>query len=301
MRPRHALPAIALTIASIASAAFAAPPDWGTPTIKRPTNTPPADNALSVTVRQTERHHVWKQMPGCARDIAGGAKGVVYVTGCDVAPNSRGSSPFYRWNGSAFDRLPVDGLGSAIATHAFYSYTVGTDALLYSRAGEGKWDRRGTPDGQPITDVGAGKGGLWVVTSRPKGEGGNAIARAMPCTGSGQLIDKDFCGWEEMPGAAVRISVGATAWVVNAQGGIYEWRESGGGYWEEHAGCFRDVGANGNAVYAVACSGGDGDGTAIYRWTDSGWTDMRVSGKRVGVDAAGQVWVVTDSGKILRR
>jgi hypothetical protein len=301
MRPRHRLIAIALTLASTTFIASAAPPDWGTPTAKRPAGMPPVNNTVPAFAPHVDREGIWTQVPGCARDIAGGLKDVIYVTGCDVVPDSRGSSEFYRWNGSNFDRLPVDGYGSAIATYGFHSYTVGSDALLYSRAGEGGWDKRGTPDGQPITDVGAGKGGLWVITSRPNGEGGNAISRAMRCTGGGQLIEKDLCGWEEMPGAAVRISVGETAWVVNAQGQIFEWQDRAGGFWQKRPGCFRDVGANGSTVYAVGCSRGDGDGHAVYRWTYSGWSDARVAGKRVGVDAMGDAWVVTDSGKILRR
>lgn len=299
---RAPLSLFSIAIATLWSTAFAAPPDWGTPTAKRPTGMPQVNNTIPAFAPHVDREGNWTQVPGCARDIAGGAKDVIYVTGCDVVPGSRGSSRFYRWNGGAFDPFPVEGHGSAIATHGFYSYTVGGDALLYSRAGEGAWEKRGTPNGHPITDVGAGKGGLWVVTSQPNGEGGNAIARAMPCTGGDTLLgEKDFCGWEEVPGAAVRISVGETAWVVNAQGQIFEWQDRAGGFWQKRPGCFRDVGANGSSVYAVGCSRGDGDGHAVYRWTYSGWSDARVSGKRVGVDAMGYAWVVTDGGKILRR
>lgn len=298
---RAPLALFAILIATVCSNAFAAPPDWGTPVTRRAGGTPSNNNSTPMFAPYTDPESTWTAVTGCARDIAGGAKDVIYVTGCDVVPDSRGSSQFYRWNGSAFDPLPVAGHGSAIATHAFYSYTVGGDALLYSRAGEGAWEKRGTPNGHPITDVGAGKGGLWVVTSQPNGEGGNAISRAMPCTGGGQLIEKDFCGWEEVPGAAVRISVGETAWVVNAQGQIFEWQDRAGGFWQKRPGCFRDVAANGHVVYAVACRRGNDDGNAIYRWTAGGWSDARIAGKRVAIDAAGQPWVVTDSGKILRR
>lgn len=301
--PRHSV-ALFLVFFTVlfAGPAIAGPPDWGSQQPAMRSSRPPANNTVPAFAPNVDTGATWTQMPGCARDIAGGMQGVIYVTGCDVVPNSRGSSSFYLWNGSAFDPLPVPGHGSAIATFGEHSYTVGGDAMLYSRTGGGAWVKRGTPDGQPIIDVGAGKGGLWIVTARPNGEGGNAISRAMPCTDDGRLLpEKDFCGWEEMPGSAVRISVGNTAWVVNAQGQIFEWQDNAGGYWLRRAGCFRDVGANAVDVYAVGCGRGNGDGNAVYRWTYSGWSDVLVAGKRVGVDVMGRAWVVTDSGKILRR
>ncbi|MBL8263823.1 MAG: hypothetical protein JNM58_15505 [Xanthomonadaceae bacterium] len=300
MRPHLLL--FACTLAILSASASATPPDWGSPAIKRPDGMPPKNNTTPMFAPHVDDSARWAQVPGCARDIVGGMQDVIYVTGCDVVPNSHGSSQFYRWNGSSFVPFPVAGHGSAIATYGFHSYTIGGDALLYSRSGEGEWQKRGTPDGRPITDVGAGKFGLWVVTARPNGEGGNAIARAMPCANGDRLLpDKDFCGWEEMPGAAVRISVGNTAWVVNAQGQIFEWQDNAGGYWLKRPGCFRDVAANGSSVYAVGCKRGNGDGNAIYRWTYSGWSDAKGAGKRVAVDAMGYAWAITDSGDIWRR
>ncbi len=282
-------------------AAGAAPPDWATPVQSRVPATPvdAAVRAGDVTVQKTSR---WVRVPGCARDIAGGANGVVYVTGCDVVPNSRGSSHFYRWNGAAFVPLGVAGYGSAIATYAGNSYTIGGDAMLYTSINDGEWIKRGTPDNQPITDIGAGQAGIWVITSQPSGAGGNSISRATPCPNTGIAGGvKDFCGWEEMPGAAMRISVSRTAWVVNAQGQIFEWFSNGGGYWQKRPGCFSDVAVNGADVYAVSCKRGNGDGNAIHRWNNAGaWVDVQGAGKRVGVDAASNAWAITDSGEIWR-
>lgn len=293
----------ALTSATLAMAciAGAAPPDWGQPVQTR-TPAKPIDAAVRAGDAYVEQRSYWVRVPGCARDIAGGGNGVVYVTGCDVVPNSRGSSHFYRWNGNEFAPLRVAGYGSAIATYVGNSYTVGGDAMLYSSINDGEWIKRGTPNGQPITDIAAGHAGIWVITSQPNGEGGNAIARAMPCPNTGIAGGaKDFCGWEEMPGAAVRISVGRTAWVVNAQGHIFEWFSNSGGYWQKRAGCFTDVAVNGPNVYAVTCKRGKGDGNAIYRGTPgAGWVDVQGAGKRVGVDAVGNAWAITDSGEIWR-
>jgi hypothetical protein len=247
-----------------------------------------------------DREARWVRVAGCARDIAGGGNGVIYVTGCDVLPNSHGSSQIYRWNGSAFALLGVAGHGSAIATFAGNSYTIGGDAMLYSSINDGEWKPRGTPNGQQVTDVGAGRAGIWLITSQPNGEGGNAISRSMSCPSGGIAGgEKDYCGWEEMPGAAVRISVGATAWAINRQNQIFEWHQT---RWVKRPGCFIDVAANGNDVYAVDCKRGNGDGNAIHRWNNAGnWVDVQGAGKRVAVDAAGNGWAITDSGEIWRR
>jgi hypothetical protein len=294
--------ALAFTTLAIACAVGAAPPDWGTPAQSR-APAKPRDAAVRAGDPYVEPQSYWVRVPGCARDIAGGGNGVVYVTGCDVVPNSRGSSHFYRWNGAEFVRLRVDGHGSAIATYAGNSYTIGGDAMLYSNINDGEWKPRGTPDKQPITDVGAGQAGIWIITSQPNGQGGNAISRAVPCPTNGIAGGaKDFCGWEAMPGAATRVAVGRTAWVVNAQGQIFEWITYAGGYWQKRPGCFSDVAANGVDVYAVACKRGNGDGNAIYRWDNSGgWIDTQGAGKRVAVDANSQAWAITDSGEIWRR
>lgn len=294
--------ALASAMLAMACAVGAAPPDWGTPGQSR-APARPVEAAVRAGDVHVEQESHWVRVPGCARDIAGGGNGVVYVTGCDVVPDSRGSSHIYRWSGAGFVPLRVAGHGSAIATYAGNSYVIGGDAMLYNSINDGEWNKRGTPNGQPITDIGAGQAGIWVITSQPGGEGGNAISRALPCPNTGIAGGaKDFCGWEEMPGAAVRISVGRTAWVVNAQGQIFEWFSNGGGYWQKRPGCFTDVAANGQDVYAVTCKRGNGDGNAIHRWNNTGaWVDVRGAGKRVGVDAASNAWAITDSGEIWRR
>lgn len=291
----------AIAVLGSAFSASAAPPDWGSPPTAKNHS---ATNHSEMTTRgpQVETHARWVRVAGCARDIAGGGNGVIYVTGCDVVPNSRGSSAFYRWNGSGFTPLRVPGHGSAIATFGGNSYTIGGDAMLYTSINDGEWVKRGTPDNAPITDIGAGRGGIWIITSQPGEQGGNTIARAVRCPNAGIAGGaKDFCAWEPMPGAAVRISVGTNVWVVNAQGQIFEWPNNGGGYWQKRPGCFTDVAANGHHVYAVGCERGQGDGNKIFRWDNAGhWVDAQGAGKRVGVDAAGNAWVITDSGEIWR-
>ncbi|MFY2764657.1 hypothetical protein [Arenimonas sp. MALMAid1274] len=243
----------------------------------------------------------WERVPGCARDIVAGANGVVYVTGCDVAPNSRASSPIYRWTGAHFVPMPVPGLGSALATFAGHSYTIGSDGLLYSSINDGEWTLRGTPDRQPITDVAVGKSGIWIVSSQPADEGGNTIYRARTCPSVLIGGGNDICEWTIWEGSGQRISVGDSVWLVNAGGGIFEWR-NGSGQWSKKPGCFTDVAANNQHVYAVTCEAGQGDGNAIYQWDGAGsWVDVKGAGKRVAVDAAGNAWAITDSGEIWRR
>jgi Tectonin domain len=294
--------AILISISTFAAMqeSAATTPNWNQPTESRISK---ASSPAIVTANQPLIEHGahWERVAGCARDISAGENGVVYVTGCDVVPNSHGSSSFYRWNGAAFLPLAVPGHGSAIATFGGNSYTIGGDAMLYSSINDGEWVKRGTPNNQPITDIGAGRAGIWIITSQPNTEAGNAISRSQRCPTSAITGGKDFCGWAEMSGAGVRISVGAGAWVVNAQGHIYEWRD-GSNQWQKRPGCFTDVAANGENVYAVGCKPGNGDGNAIYRWNNAGsWVDVQGAGKRVAVDAAGNAWAITDSGEIWRR
>ncbi len=281
---------------------FANTPNWNQPVESKVMKK--NDSAvLAAEPAQIKRVAHWERVAGCARDIAAGHNGVVYVTGCDVVPNSRGSSHFYRWNGAAFVPLRVPGYGSAIATFGGTSYTVGGDAMLYSSINDGEWVKRDTPYNQPITDVGAGGAGTWIITSQANGVGGNTIARGLPCPARNDrlLSFGDFCSWQIMPGAAQRVSVGSSAWVVNTEGQIFEWFNKNGGLWERRTGCFTDVAANGIEVYAVSCRKGNGDGNAIFRWNGhNDWIDMQGAGKRVAVDAAGNAWVITDSGEIWR-
>lgn len=265
-----------------------------------PVNTPPKRSDRILPADGASR---WDQIPGCARDITGAGIDVVYVTGCDVGSGERGASGLYRWNGNAFVPHASGGRGSAIASHGGNIYVVGGDALLWSSASDGTWKQRGTPDGRPIVDVGVGVAGLWVITSERAGDGGNGIARATPCPpAQGQLFGNDLCGWERVSGAATRIAVGASVWVVTANNELYERAEGGGGTWSKRPGCFVDVAANGHTIYAIACRRGKGDGNAVLQWNNAGsWRDTDAAGKRVGVDSAGNAWVVTDSGQIWRR
>lgn len=293
------LAACTFVLASIAEAQNLRRPRQASPH-QAPVATPPKLSDRSLPADGANR---WEQVPGCARDITGAGIDVIYVTGCDVGSGERGASGVHRWSGNAFAPHPSGGRGSAIASHGGNTYVVGGDALLWSSASDGAWKQRGTPDGRPIVDVGAGVAGLWVITSEPAGAGGNAIARATPCPpGQGQLFGNDFCGWEAVSGAATRIAVGTSVWVLTTTNELYERTGGGGGSWTKRPGCFVDVAANGHTVYAIACRRGKGDGNAVLQWNHAGsWFETTAAGKRVGIDSAGNAWVVTDSGQIWRR
>jgi hypothetical protein len=130
MHSQHLPFALALALALISTSVSAGPPDWGSPAVMRRDGMPAKNNTTPAFAPHVDDNATWTQVPGCARDIVGGMQDVIYVTGCDVVPNSRGSSQFYRWNGSSFEPLPVAGHGSAVATYGFHSYTIGGDALL---------------------------------------------------------------------------------------------------------------------------------------------------------------------------
>ena len=136
MRIHHLSTLLALTTLTMASSISAALHDSpNTETIN--SSVLPKRVAINNNEILVENDARWEQVAGCARDIAAGDNGVVYVTGCDVVPNSYGSSAFYRWNGAAFAPLSSPGHGSAIATLAGTSYTIGGDAKLYSSNNDG--------------------------------------------------------------------------------------------------------------------------------------------------------------------
>ena len=292
--PLFSLAALALASPGIADATSMAGPVMKS-------SLPPSEAGITANAPVVDANARWERVPGCARDIVAGDNAVVYVTGCDVLPNSRGSSGIYRWTGAHFVPLSAGGYGSALATFAGHSYTVGTDGMLYSSINDGEWKPRGTPDLQPITDVAVGKSGVWIVSSQPGDGGGNTLFRARPCPSVAIGGGNDLCGWSLWEGSGRHISVGNSVWLVNAEGGIFEWR-NGSGHWAKRPGCYTDVAANNDHVYAVSCQAGQGDGKAIHRWDSAGhWVDVKGAGKRVAVDAAGNAWVVTDSGEIWRR
>ncbi len=296
------LPRLSLVLAICTATPLHAAPDWKLPSSERAQRAEPGSTGAIVrSSRPVEQNSRWVQVPGCARAIAAGGANIVYVAGCEVPPGSYGASAIYRWNGQAFAPHPAGGAASALASFGGSSYAIGGDAMLYSSHADGSWQQRGTPEGRTLTALAAGIAGLWVITSDPNGEGGNAVARAMPCRPQpGQLVGKDFCGWEAVPGAAVKIAVGRSVWVVAHGGAIFEWNAVQSA-WARRPGCFTDVAANGQEVFAVSCQRGQGDGRGIFRWNNGGWVDWQGAGRAVAVDAAGNPWVVTDSGQIWRQ
>lgn len=290
----HALPALLLLATSAISGHAAAADPQQTLRSALPSST--SETAITATNRIDPG---WTRVEGCARDIAAGSTDTVLVTGCDMVPSSRGSSGLYQWTGARFVPYTAPGHGSAVATYGGNHYTIGGDAMLYASAAGSAWAQRPTPDGLPITDVAAGQGGLWIITSQPSGEGGNAIARARACAdGSIAGGAPGSCGWQAMPGAGARIAVGQTAWVVNARDELFEWQDNAGGYWLQRPGCFTDVAANGVNVLAVACA--RNNVARVKEWAHGPWNDLGGDAMKIAVDAYGNPWHIDPKGGIWR-
>jgi Tectonin domain len=89
-----------------------------------------------------------------------------------------------------------------------------------------------------------------------------------------------------------------TAWVVNAQGAIYQ---RVGGRWERLPGAARAIAAGADgSLWAIGTDNVPG-GHGIFRWSGTDWS--RIDGGAVSIAVApdGQPWVIDARGTILRR
>ncbi len=111
-------------------------------------------------------------------------------------------------------------------------------------------------------------------------------------------------GWDTAPGGAVRIAVDSLGvpWVVNSVGKIFR-RTSGSafsGTWELIAGCAKDIGAGGGAVWIIGCTATPG-GFTISKFNGTGWNRVAGGATRISVGPSGVPWLVNSAGTVFRR
>ena len=146
-------------------------------------------------------------------------------------------------------------------------------------------------------------------------------------------------GWEQLPGAAKDIGIGAndSVWVIgtNPVGGgfgIYRWdgsnwngtdggavridvdpkgipwvvNDAGNIYrrvnnsWQQLPGAAKDIGIGANGSVWVIGTNPVGGGFGISRWDGSNWRGTDGGAEQISVDKNGKPWVVNSAGDIYR-
>lgn len=139
-------------------------------------------------------------------------------------------------------------------------------------------------------DIGVGaNGAVWVIGTNRVSGGYGIWQRA--ARGN---------DWTAIDGGAVRIAVDPTGmpWVVNEGGSIYRRTPSG---WQQLPGAAKDIGIGANgAVWVIGTNAVPG-GFGIWSWTGTTWTAIDGGAVRIAVDPTGAPWVVNSAGGIFRR
>jgi hypothetical protein len=218
----------------------------------------------------------FRQLPGYALDIGGGANGSVWIVGTNAVPGGYG---IYQWTGGAW--APVSGGAVRIAVGPDGSPWIANSLhQVYRRVGTA-W----IPYPGSATDIGVGaNGSVWVV-------GTNAVP------GGYGIYEWTGARWVGVPGAAVRIAVGpdGSPWVVNSAHAIYRWSS---GSWVNYPGYATDiaVGRDGS-VWIVGTNSVPG-GFGIYQWTGRAWTPVVGAGVNITVGPDLYPWVTNSLDQI---
>lgn len=252
----------------------------------------------------------WERLPGRAKDVCIGSEGTIWVIGTNVEGGGFG---IYKMVAGKWKKIPGSGVRIACGPDG-NAWVVNKQGSIYQYTGRG-WARK---NGK-ATDIGVGpEGSVWVTGNKSAGNGGFKIYK-----NNGQK-------WKRVAGAGVRISVGpdGNAWVTNKQNRIYQ---HNGTKWNKQSGKATDIGVGANGavwtigtkkeaggfeVYrrSIAMAAGtyekikgsavrvdaDGSGLAwvvnknhnIYRHNGKRWTRYPGAANDIGVNAAGQVWVI---------
>lgn len=322
--------------ASFLNAAHAAP-DWNQGIGAGPTAVIVAPVTPAMRMGEVLAKNSWERVPGCAKNIAAGAVDQVAVVGCGgqyaadsiyvwkpagtggqfVAEPAGSVMLAFRPEGGfsaaakEIKRVPSQASWLAIDSVAGKLYAIGADSTLYSRPWSSpyphhQWtqfvgSQHYTQPGQ-VTAIAAGgghgRGDLWSISVQPNGAGGNKIYTSEPCPSlDNSRIVSGRC-WKPVDGAAQKVALGDSAWVVSRDGGIFR---RDGDHWQQLDGCARDIAANGSHLYVVGCDSGEGGGNKIYRRVGDKWSYIYQTGKTLAVDVAGNLWIVKATGEIWRK
>ena len=229
----------------------------------------------------------WTTLPGSATAISANAKGDVWAIGTEPTP---GGYKIWRWNHGGWQNIAGGAERIAVDPDGTAWVVTSTGAIFHSNA-SGQW----MPVSGSATDIAVGaKGDIWALgTARVGNEYGVWHAVVAPGT-------RNVTGWQAVSGAGVRIAVDAEGnpWVVTLPGNIFHLQ---GGHWVALPGMGLgevkaiSVGPDG-VVYVV----GPKDearpgGFAVFRYQNSKWQPLNVSGIELAAGAAGTVYVIQNS------
>jgi peptidoglycan hydrolase-like protein with peptidoglycan-binding domain len=177
----------------------------------------------------------WTKRPGCAKDIAVGPDGSIWVLGC--AQDGNGNFPAYRWNGSGWTHDATGGaavrisVGKRLDSNRTVPWVVAADGSIYRRS------RNDTSSAEQWNvmpgagrDIAANASGYTWLLGTGAAPGGFGIfvwdeQPACPSTtvgcGSGAPQKME---WDQIPGGAINIASSSfgSPTVVNDGGSLLE-------------------------------------------------------------------------------
>lgn len=171
------------------------------------------------------------------------------------------------------------------------NFRITASALFLAWSWQTAWGQGILWDKQPglVIDIsGNNKGALWALGLQRVDESGYKVFRF-----SGSDWTRDY---NAPSGRRVAVGPEGELWIVDDRRNIY--RYAGGS--AQMLGQANDiaVGADGS-VWIVGVPEVAG-GFRIYKWNDSGWTNVAGGGVRIAVERDGTPWIVNDAGQIYR-
>ena len=233
---------------------------------------PPAAEATAEATAEALVANGWQELPGSARDIGCGPNGEVWIVGSD-----RG---IYQWSENAYSWQQVSGSNARRITVGpdGSPWITNTDSKVYRRRGS-NWQEM---PGEARDIAAGGDGSVWAV-----GENRSIY----------KWNDEAFA-WNQFSGSngeMMAATEDGTAWLVNADGNIYQRK---GNNWQQLPGTAIDIATGGGNVWIV------GDNEAIFQWSESAYSWQQVSGsnaRRIAVTGEGRPWIVNDDNRVFRR
>lgn len=244
----------------------------------------------------------WQQLSGGAVDIGCGADGSVWITGTD------GNA--YLWD-DASSAWKLIGGASGLVTVSVDKYgnawVTDKKNTIWNRVDDSAsydW-----PEDSVLTETEAA---IWPKddSKSPRLSGWEQLPGAALdigvgadgtwITGTDQGIynwDEKARTWNRVSGAAVRVSVGVDnqPWVVNSGKGIYKYL--GNNQWTQLPGAALDIGVGADGTVCIV-----GTDNAVYYYlpATNGWNNIGGKAIRVAVDPQGLAWTVDDKNVISR-
>ena len=242
-------------------------------------------NIIAITLLFSTTRACWSKLSGCAKDIAIGGDGTVWVVGCNSVA---GGYDIYRYDKTTGNWYAnTRGAVRIAADKDGYAWIVNSDGDISQLTKSGWASVRGC-----AKDIGiGGDGTVWIVGCDSV-DGGYGIYEYIDATGE----------WEQKGEGAVRIAADKDgyAWVVRSNGEIFQLTTSG---WTKIPGHATDIGVGSDGTVWVLASMPVEAGYNIYRWNGSlknYWTTVAGAAVNIAVAPDSHAWVVNQFGEIFQ-